>query len=124
LPATAACVLATPLLDSLSAAFPRVDFHVSVANTDVLVEGMLKGSVDIAMINPVPDGRLFHRNLLVEDLVVVGGAASNLQPSHAIEFPELVDFPLILPACRSQTAAGGRRHVATRTADWIRNEGQ
>lgn len=101
LPATAAGVLARPLLDSLSAAFSRVDFRVSVASTDELVESMLKGAVDIALISPVPDGRLFHEGLLVEDLVVVGAAASDLQPQRAIEFAELVDCPLVLPA--SQT---------------------
>ena len=97
LPPTAACVLAAPLLDSLGAAFPKVDFQVSVANTDTLVESMLKGAIDIAVIDPMPDGRLFYQELLVEDLVAVGGPTSALQPGHAIEFAELANHPLILP---------------------------
>ncbi|MEX5712193.1 LysR family transcriptional regulator [Parafrankia sp. FMc6] len=101
LPTTAACVLAAPLLDSLSMVFPKVDFQVRVGSTDELVDGMLKGSVDIAVIHPVLDGRLFQEELLVEDLVVVGGAASDLMPDRAIGFAELTDCPLVLPA--SQT---------------------
>lgn len=100
-PATAAAVLAVPLLDSLNAAFHRVDFHVSVANTDVLVAGMLKGAVDVAVINPVPDDRLFYQDVLEEDLVVVGGSTSELQPDRALGFAELVEFPLILPATQT-----------------------
>ena len=46
--------------------------QVTVASTDQLVEGMLKGAADVAMINPVPDDRMFYRDLLIEDLVVVG----------------------------------------------------
>lgn len=98
LPATVAPVLATPLLDTLSAVFPRVDLRLSVANTDVLVDGILKGAIDIAMINPVPDGRIFHKVMLVEDLVVVGGPDADLHPDRPVEFAELVEFPLILPS--------------------------
>jgi LysR family transcriptional regulator, nitrogen assimilation regulatory protein len=101
LPATAACVLATPLLDSLSTAFPRVSFHISVASTDDSVEAMLKGVVDIAVIGPVPDGRLFYHDLLEEDLFVVGGAISDLRPSRAVHFTELAELPLILPASQN-----------------------
>ena len=97
-------VLAAPLLASLSAVFPKVSFQVTVADTDQLVEGMLKGTVDVAMINPVPDDRLFYHDLLVEDLVLVGGPMSNLQPDRAITFVELVDFPLVLPS--SHTGIG------------------
>ncbi|WP_018637752.1 LysR family transcriptional regulator [Parafrankia elaeagni] len=101
LPATATGILASPLLDGLSAAFPRVDFQISVASTDVLVEGMLKGAVDISVIDPVQDGRLFYHDLLVEDLVLVGGRTSDLQPGTAMDFAELARRPLILPASPS-----------------------
>ncbi|MGF7235484.1 MAG: LysR family transcriptional regulator [Frankia sp.] len=101
LPATTVCVLAMPLLDSLSMAFPKVDFRVSVATTAELVEGMLKGVVDIALIEPVPDGRIFYNDLVVEDLAVVGPATSDLRPNRPLEFAELAALPLILPG--SQT---------------------
>lgn len=101
LPATAACVLAAPLLDSLSTAFPRVSFHISVASTDDTVESMLKGAVDIAVIGPVSDGRIFYGDLLDEDLFVVGGAISDIRPNRPLTFAELADLPLILPASQN-----------------------
>lgn len=97
IPATAAGVLASPLLEGLSAVFPKVEFQVTVASTDVLFQCLLKGTVDISVIGPVQDGRVFYHDLLSEELVAVGGATSSLQPSHAIEFTELVNHPLILP---------------------------
>lgn len=95
--ATAAGVLATGLLDSLGAAFPRVDFRVTVAGTADLVEGMLKGSIDIALIEPVPADKLFYQDLLTEDLVVVGAQTSDLPLGRPVAFPELTAWPLVLP---------------------------
>ncbi|GAA2430896.1 LysR substrate-binding domain-containing protein [Actinomadura vinacea] len=104
MPPTVASVLAAPLLASLGTIFPKVSFHVTVAGTDALVEGMLKGAIDTAVINPVPDDRLFYRELLTEELVVVGGPESDLRPNRAMRFTELVDRPLVLPS--TQTGIG------------------
>ena len=98
LPGTAANVLAAPLLGGLGAAFPKVGFRVTVASTDQLVEGMLKGTVDVAVINPMPDDRVFYSDLLVEDLVVIGGPAANLHPSRPLTFAEVANLPLVLPS--------------------------
>ncbi len=83
------------MMTNLSTTF-AVSFQVTVANTDQLIEGMLKGAVDLAIVNPVPDDRVFYRELLVEDLVVVGWHASNLSTSVSIRFPELVELSLVL----------------------------
>ncbi|OHV27918.1 MULTISPECIES: LysR family transcriptional regulator [Pseudofrankia] len=101
LPATAADILAMPLLDSLRLAFPKVSLRVTVATTAELVDEMLKGIIDIALIEPVPDGRLFYEDLVVEELIVVGSPTSDLNPNRAIEFADLTTLPLILPG--SQT---------------------
>jgi DNA-binding transcriptional LysR family regulator len=98
LPATAARVLATPLLDRLSAEFPGVGLQLVVANTDTLVREMLQRAVDIALIGPTSDGRVFYQDVVVEDLVLVGGPGSGLKPDQAVDFPDLVDHPLVLPA--------------------------
>jgi LysR family nitrogen assimilation transcriptional regulator len=94
---TVAATLATPLLTSLSTAFPKVSFSVTVAPSEKLVEDMLKENLDSAVINSIPDDRLFYSELLVEDLVVVGGPASELHPGQAIEFVDLANYPLVLP---------------------------
>lgn len=100
LPAGAAELLARPLLVSLGAAFPRVDLSLTVGSTEDLVQAMLTGVVDIAVINPVPDGRLFQQELILEDLVLVGGASSAL-PDRPVAFAELAELPLILPVSRT-----------------------
>jgi DNA-binding transcriptional LysR family regulator len=97
-------VLAAPLLSSLIAVFPNVTFSVETGSTDLLVEDMLKGAVDVAVINPVPDDRVFYRDLLDEDLVVVGATTSDLDPGRAVPFVELVKLPLVVP--RSHTGIG------------------
>jgi LysR family transcriptional regulator, nitrogen assimilation regulatory protein len=98
---TAAGVLAAPLLASLGAAFPNVHFHVAVADTDDLVQRMLNGAIDLAVINPVSDDRLFYRHLLVEDLVLVGGPTSQLSPVSPVRFADLAALPLIMPSAQT-----------------------
>lgn len=95
---SAAGVLASPLAASLRAAFPNVHVHIAVAETDDLVGRLLKGAVDLAVINPVPDDRLFYRQLVIEDLVLLGGPGSDLSPADAIRFTDLARLPLVMPS--------------------------
>ena len=94
---TAAAVLSAPLLTSLRTAFPRASFHVTVAGTDHLVAEMLRGTIDTAVINHITDERLFVRDLLIEELVVVGAPHSDLQPDRPVSFTQLIGMPLLLP---------------------------
>jgi LysR family transcriptional regulator, nitrogen assimilation regulatory protein len=98
---TAAGVLAAPLLASLGAAFPNVHFHLAVGDTDDLVQRMLSGAVDLAVINPVPDDRLFYRHLVVEDLVLVGGPTTELSPQRPVRFTDLGGLPLVIPSAQT-----------------------
>ncbi|MCV7150224.1 LysR family transcriptional regulator [Mycolicibacterium pyrenivorans] len=104
IPESAAGVLAAPLIGGLQTVFPRVNLSVAVGSTDVLVEAMLKGAVDVALINPVPDDRVFYRGLLSEELVVMGGPHTDLDPSREVAFAEFVEMPLVIP--RSPTGIG------------------
>jgi LysR family transcriptional regulator, nitrogen assimilation regulatory protein len=114
LPETAVGVLAAPLIASLNTVFPSATFSVAVGSTDQLVEAMLKGSVDVAVINPVPDDRVFYRELLTENLVLVGGRESGLEPSRETTFADLVELPLVIP--RSPTGVGNAlENAALRT---------
>src|SRR6516225_4187478 len=72
-------------------------FSVTVGSTDQLVDAMLKGAVDVALINPVPDERVFYRKMLIEDLVLVGGPQSLLEATHAVPFIDVVALPLVIP---------------------------
>ncbi|HWS91280.1 MAG TPA: LysR substrate-binding domain-containing protein, partial [Mycobacterium sp.] len=76
-------------------------FHVAVADTDDLVQRMLNGAIDLAVINPVPDDRLFYRHLLVEDLVLVGGPTSDLAPASPVRFTDMAKLPLVMPSAQT-----------------------
>jgi LysR family transcriptional regulator, nitrogen assimilation regulatory protein len=97
-------VLAAPLIASLAAVFPNATFSVTVGSTDELVEAMLKGAVDVAVINPVPDERVFYREMLSEDLVLIGGSESDLNSNRAVAFSDIVGLPLVIP--RSSSGIG------------------
>jgi LysR family nitrogen assimilation transcriptional regulator len=101
---TAVDLLAAPLIRSLTTVFPMVSFSVNAGSTDQLVDAMLKGSVDVALINPVPDDRVFYRALVTENLVLVGGRESGLDQNRPVAFTELVELPLVVP--RSHAGIG------------------
>jgi DNA-binding transcriptional LysR family regulator len=112
MPDTTACILATPLLYRLTMAFPKVKVRLVVRDSAVLVEEMLTGDVDLALIyGPAPDERLFESSLVVEDLVLVGGPRSDLSRQRAVRFAELAGFPLVLPSLEP-----GVRSVVEKTA--------
>jgi DNA-binding transcriptional LysR family regulator len=98
MPQTTACVFAEPLLRRLAAVFPKVKLSVVDRETVQLIEGMLKGEVDLALVHgPTTDDRLFDSDLLAEDLVLVGGPRCGLSKDHPVSFEELAAFPLVLP---------------------------
>jgi DNA-binding transcriptional LysR family regulator len=98
MPDTAACVAAVPLLRRLASAFPNVSFRLTVRDSVELVEDMLTGKVDLAVIHgPAPDERLFATDLVVEDVVLVGGPESDLCVKRPVRFSDLANYPLVLP---------------------------
>lgn len=97
-------VLAAPLIANLTTVFPNAMFSMTAGNTDNLVEAMLKGSVDVALISPVLDERVFYREMLQEKLFVVGGRESELVPSRPINFTDVVRLPLVIPRSPSGIA--------------------
>jgi LysR family transcriptional regulator, nitrogen assimilation regulatory protein len=101
---TAVDILSPTLVNSLNTVFPNAIFSIAVGSTDQLVEALLKGAVDVALINPVPDDRVFYRELLAEDLVLVGGPESDLETARAMAFSEVINLPLVIP--RSPTGIG------------------
>ncbi len=110
LPDTTVDLLAAPLIGALSTALPKAQFSVTVGSTDQLVDAMLKGSVDFALINPVPDDRVFYRPLLNEELMLVGGPAAELDAARPVSFADLVTRPIVVP--RTGTGLGQILHNA------------
>jgi DNA-binding transcriptional LysR family regulator len=102
MPAATAGVLAAPLLGTLTATLPTVNVRVAVADSGQLVERMLKGEIAFAVLHgPLPDERLFYRNMVAECPVLVGGPASRLAPDQAVRFSDLAELPLVLPSLQT-----------------------
>lgn len=98
MPAPVATVLAGPLSARLAEAFPQVKVLLTVTDSTQLFELMLKDEMDFAVIHgPPPDARLFYRDILTEQPVLVGGPSSELDPTCPVGFASLADLPLVLP---------------------------
>lgn len=98
MPAPVAAVLAGPLSVRLAEAFPRVKILLTVANSTQLFERMLKDEIDFAVIHgPPPDARLFYRDILSEQPVLVGGPGAQLDPDTPVDFASLAELPMVLP---------------------------
>lgn len=99
MPSATACILAKPLLERINLAFPRVKFRVVDGQSGQLIEGLLRGEIDLALVHgPLPDDRLFDRDVLSEDLVLVGGPGSQLSADSPVDFRELSEHALVLPS--------------------------
>lgn len=98
MPPTIASVLVAPLVSTLAGAFPHVSVSVTVADSGQLIERMMKNEIDFAVVHgPPADERPFYGELLAEDVVLVGGPATDLDSKRAVPFGDLVDLPLVLP---------------------------
>lgn len=95
LPAAAIRLLPLPVLDRLEQECRLPGVHVAVANNEELLAKMRDGTVDVAVIEPPLDARVHYEDLLTEELVVMGGATSDLRPDRPVRFAELADRCLV-----------------------------
>jgi LysR family transcriptional regulator, nitrogen assimilation regulatory protein len=99
---TVAPILVAPVLEALAAAFPHVSVSISVADSRLLIERMMRNEIDFAVVNgPPADDRPFYSELIAEDFVLVGGPSSHLDVHEAVRFTELADVPLVLPTVQT-----------------------
>jgi DNA-binding transcriptional LysR family regulator len=106
-------ILVLPFLKQASAAFPNVKFSIIDRESGELIEGLIRGEIDIALVHgPLPDERLFEQDILSEDLMLVGGPATRLEPTTPVTFLEMSQHPLVLPRHHHQ----GVRAILEKTA--------
>jgi DNA-binding transcriptional LysR family regulator len=93
--------MALTLMHRVAAAEPNLKLHVVEGAVDHLVEWLVAGRIDLALLyGPSPDDRIVDRGMLMEDLLLVGAGGSSLSPDNAIDFKRLPKYPLILPGAR------------------------
>ena len=95
---TVACFLAQPLLERLASIAPDVALRIVEGTSLHLGEGLLSGELDMGLLHePLHDPHLESRDLMTEDMVVVGSMSSGLSPDRALLIGALTELPLILP---------------------------
>jgi DNA-binding transcriptional LysR family regulator len=110
---TVACVLAEPLIGRMCMQAPNVAVRIVEGTAIPLAEGLTSGELDVALLYDAPDDpRLTVRELLTEDMVVVGAPDSTLRPDRVVDIEELITFPLILPNPKNGLRSVTERYAA------------
>src|SRR6516162_5432468 len=110
---TVACVLAEPLIGRMGMEAPNVAVRIAEGTAIPLAEGLTSGELDMALLYDAPDDpRLTVRELLTEDMVVVGAPGGALGPGRVIDIEELITFPLILPNPKNGLRSVTERYAA------------
>ncbi|RZF27912.1 LysR family transcriptional regulator [Paraburkholderia sp. UYCP14C] len=98
LPSTAN-LLAGALISAAKMRYPGIRIRLTVGYAGHLQQWLESGEVDAALLyNPKALPAINARPLLEEQLYVVGPNDSSLEPSVAVSFAELAQWPMILPS--------------------------
>jgi DNA-binding transcriptional LysR family regulator len=87
-------VLTLPVLRAFSAAYPDVAVRVARMHADRVVDAVLDGSVDVALLHgPVPDEQIEVHVLFTEPRIAAVSAASELADAPVLSAADLVGQP-------------------------------
>lgn len=94
----------SPIIAKMKVTMPNVNYHVCVANTHIIEEKLLKGELDIALVEgEIKSPYLEVQNIIYDRLVLI---CSNQHPFHTkstVNINELAGVPLILREANSGT---------------------
>jgi len=98
----------SPIVVKLHEAVPGIVHHVCVANTMIIVDKLLKGELDIALVEgSVTDPNLEVRTVIRDELVLICAQNSPFYTRESIDIHELSGVPLIL----SEIGSGTRSQI-------------
>jgi DNA-binding transcriptional LysR family regulator len=110
---TIAYFLAQPLLERMGEQAPSVATRIVEGTALHLSEGLMSGELDMALLyEPLDDQRLINRDLMTEEMVVVGGTGCGLGPERLLTIDELTALPLILPNPKNGLRGISERYAA------------
>jgi LysR family nitrogen assimilation transcriptional regulator len=110
---TVAYFLAQPLLERMTRDAPNVALRIAEGSAQNLSEGLLTGELDMALLyEPLIEHKLLNRELLTEDMVVIGSPQSGLSPDCPLTITELTQLPLILPNPKNGLRSITERYAA------------
>ena len=89
------------VLPTFAEEFPRVDLRIVEAYSGTLVEAVLAGELDFAIvIKPRHDSSLTRRKLFTDRLVVISGRASGFKPGRMVVLGKMAPLNLVIPSTR------------------------
>jgi LysR family nitrogen assimilation transcriptional regulator len=98
MPSSLGSILATPLVLRMNSDFPNIRLRIMEGITGSLIDWLHRGMLDFALLEEQSrDERLTDREIICERLVLVGPAASTINPKRAVSFDKVTQLPLILP---------------------------
>jgi LysR family transcriptional regulator, nitrogen assimilation regulatory protein len=101
MPPTVADILAGRIAKEFTEQHPDVNLHFVSAFSMDLIDRLLKGTIDMAMLyDPKSHGSLYIEPLLQEDLFLVAPAAEKLDLDKPISFKDLSKDTLLLPGAQ------------------------
>jgi DNA-binding transcriptional LysR family regulator len=107
LPPVIAQFLGPRLVGRLQRELPNLRLRIAEGDSGRLAEELARGLVDIAMLVGVaPDNKVFHAEVLKEQLSLVGPPDCPLAGREAVSFAELQELPLILPGTEAGLRTG------------------
>ena len=95
-----------PIIAKMKESMPKVDYHVTVANTRIIEEMLLNSEVDIAFV----EGQIMNPNLEVyevlnDELIAICGPKHSFCGKDSVTLKEIAQEPLILREKESGTRA-------------------
>lgn len=105
-----------PIARRVAAEFPGITLSVCDGFSLHLVEWLHRGDLDFAIVcGTAMDLHMSADELIVDDLVVIGSAASGLDPHRPVAVKELAEMPLVLPS-----NPNGMRRIIENAANKVR----
>jgi DNA-binding transcriptional LysR family regulator len=97
-PPTAVGALAGPLARRVAADGSNIELRIVEAQSEHLVDGLQRGELDLAVLHgSTPGYELNLKDLMVEQLMLVGRSDRALSPEEPVDFEMLGELPLVLP---------------------------
>lgn len=77
--------------------YPEVKLHMRTGNSFVMMDGLLEGTIDLAvMVNPQPRGGIRSEKLLTQTFMLVGSVGDPKLSGDSVTIRDLADLPLIM----------------------------
>ena len=94
---TVGSALISSIIAEMKTTMPNVNYHVTVASTHVIEEMLVKGEVDIALVEgDIKSRNLEVKNIIYDRLVLICSNQHSFQKRATVHIKDLAGVPLIL----------------------------